>query len=297
MYDAFTLDDEEEDMKLVAGPSSQLLAARVARTGGFSLVPMEYERFPDGEGYVRLCEDITGKDVAVVQTVRCDHDLVSLLQLIDACEEASKLVVVVPYMGYARQDRRFKQGEPISSRAVARCIHSDVVVLINVHNEKVLDYFNCDVRSLDAAPVLAAHIAQMHLEDVVFIAPDEGALELAKVAAGAIGASYDHLEKKRLSPDSVVIAPKSVDVEGRQVVLIDDIVSTGGTMAEAIEMLLGQGASGVHVACVHPVFVKNAVVRLFTAGVETLVFTDTIEAHGGGASVAPLIARELRMVK
>ena len=284
-------------MKLVAGPSSQLLAARIARTGGFSLVPMEYERFPDGEGYVRVCEDITGRDVAVVQTVRCDQDMVSLLQLIDACEEASKLLVVMPYMGYARQDRRFKQGEPISSRAVARCIHSDVVMLINVHNERVLDYFNCDVHSLDASSALAAHIAGMGIEDAVFIAPDGGAVELAKVAAGAIGASYDHLEKKRLSPDSVVIAPKSVDVEGRQVVLIDDIVSTGGTMAGAIEMLLEQGASGVHVACVHPVFVKNAVVRLFVAGAEKLVFTDTIEAHGGSVSVAPLIARELRMIK
>lgn len=283
-------------MKLVAGPSSQLLTARMARAGGMHLVPMEYAVFPDGESYVRLGEDVAGEDVAVVQTVRSDHDLVSLLQLIDACEEASRLVVVMPYMGYARQDRRFRSGEPISSRAVAGCIHSDAVVLVNVHNERVLDYFKCDVHCLDAAPLLSSHIAAEGIEGAVFIAPDDGAIELARAAAEAVGASYDYLEKTRLSPEEVEIAPKSVDVEGRQVVLIDDIVSTGGTMAVATEMLLREGASGVRVACVHPVFVKNAVIRLFTAGIEELVFTDTIDAHGAGVSVAPLLAHEVRLI-
>ncbi|HIH70368.1 ribose-phosphate diphosphokinase [Methermicoccus shengliensis] len=284
-------------MRVVAGPSSQMLAAKVARAGGFSMVPAEYERFPDGEGYLRVCEDVAGDDVAIVQTIGCDCDLVSLLQLIDACEDAARLVAVIPYMGYARQDRRFKQGEPISARAVARCIGADHVVLVNVHNERVLDYFVCDVCCLDAAPVLAGHIVQMGLDDPLFVAPDDGAIEIARAAAQAVGAQHDHLEKKRLSPEHVEMAPKHLDVEGRHVVLIDDIISTGGTMTTAIGMLTEQGASRVYVACVHPVFVKNAIVRLFAAGAGDIVFTDTIEGRGGVVSVAPLIARHLREMR
>lgn len=281
-------------MKVVAGPSSQMLAAKVARAGGFSMVPTEYERFPDGEGYLRVCESVAGDDVAIVQTIGCDGDLVSLLQLIDACEDAARLVAVVPYMGYARQDRRFRDGEPISARAVARCIGADEVVLVNVHNERVLDYFVCDVCSLDAAPSLAGHVVQMGLDDLLFVAPDDGAIEIARAAAQAVGAQHDHLEKRRLSPEHVEMAPKRMDVEGRHVVLIDDIISTGGTMATAIGMLTEQGAARVDVACVHPVFVKNAIVRLFSAGAGDIVFTDTIEGRGGVVSVAPLIAQCLR---
>jgi len=281
-------------MIVVPGPSSQSLSCRVGREGNFEVVDMEYSRFPDGESYLRVCEEVENKDVAIVQSTRFDHEFVSLLQLIDACESAHRIIVVIPYMGYARQDRQFKAGEPISSRAIARSIEADEVVLINVHSELVMDYFVCDVTNLDASRLLGEYFSRMDLSDPLFVAPDEGAISLAEEAATILHTDYSYFRKKRISPEEVITSG-DMDVKGRDVVLIDDIISTGGTMVEAIQKLRGGGARSVYVSCIHPVFVRNAILRLYRAGAEEIVFTDTIENSQYKVSVAPIIARHLRL--
>lgn len=281
-------------MKIVGGPASQLLASRTARALGTEPVLCEFNRFPDGELYLRIADEIKNESVTLIQSTPTDSDLVSLLQLIDACNEAKELNVVIPYMGYSRQDKRFKPGEPISARAVARCINADRVFTVNIHEKSVLGYFPCPAKNLDAAKLLGEYIAGFGLENPILVAPDEGAEGLVKKVSSGLGFDYDHLQKTRLSGDTVTIKTKNIDVNGRHVVLVDDMIATGGTMTESIKMLKDQGAVDVYLACVHPVLAKNAVLRLFNAGVKDIIATDTLEKAESILSVAPLIADALK---
>ena len=281
-------------MKIVGGPASQLLASRTARALGTEPVLCEFNRFPDGELYLRIADEIKNESVILIQSTPTDSDLVSLLQLIDACNEAKELNVVIPYMGYSRQDKRFKPGEPISARAVARCINADRVFTVNIHEKSVLGYFPCPAKNLDAAKLLGEYIAGFGLENPILVAPDEGAEGLVKKVSSGLGFDYDHLQKTRLSGDTVTIKTKNIDVTGRHVVLVDDMIATGGTMTESIKMLKDQGAVDVYLACVHPVLARNAVLRLFNAGVKDIIATDTLEKAESILSVAPLIADALK---
>ncbi|MDD3042527.1 MAG: ribose-phosphate diphosphokinase [Methanosarcinaceae archaeon] len=281
-------------MKIIGGPASQLLASRTARALGAGPVLCEYSSFPDGEIYLRIAEEIENEAVTLIQSTPTDSDLVALLQLIDACEGAKSVNVVIPYMGYARQDKKFKSGEPISARAIARCINADRVFTVNIHEESVLDYFPCPARDLDAAGLLGKHIGELGLENPIVVAPDAGAQAIARNVSGDLGFACDYLQKTRLSGDTVEIKTKNVDVEGRHLVLVDDMIATGGTMAESIRMLKGQGAADVYLSCVHPVLTRNAVVRLFNAGVKDIIATDTLEKVESQVSVAPLLAEALK---
>jgi len=281
-------------LKIVGGPASQLLASRTARALGTEPVLCEFNRFPDGELYLRIADEIKNESVILIQSTPTDSDLVSLLQLIDACNEAKELNVVIPYMGYSRQDKRFKPREPISARAVARCINADRVFTVNIHEKSVLGYFPCPAKNLDAAKLLGEYIAGFGLENPILVAPDEGAEGLVKKVSSGLGFDYDHLQKTRLSGDTVTIKTKNIDVTGRHVVLVDDMIATGGTMTESIKMLKDQGAVDVYLACVHPVLARNAVLRLFNAGVKDIIATDTLEKAESTLSVAPLIADALK---
>ncbi|HJH29253.1 MAG TPA: ribose-phosphate diphosphokinase [Methanosarcinaceae archaeon] len=280
-------------MKIIGGPASQLLASRVARELGTNPSLCDFNCFPDGEVYTCI-QDGQLEDVTIIQSTTTDSDIVYLLQMIDACEDASSINVVIPYMGYARQDKKFKTGEPISARAVARTINADRVFTVNIHEKSVLDYFSAPASDLDATKLLGSHLKSLNLTDTLILAPDSSAESLAKSAAADLGMDYDYLEKTRHSGDTVTIKTKNLDVTGRDVVLIDDMISTGGTMAESIRLLQDQGAKDVYLACVHPVLARNAVIRLFNAGVHDIFATDTIEKAQSCVSVAPLIADAVR---
>lgn len=281
-------------MKILGGPASQLLASRTARALGTEPLLCEFNRFPDGELYLRIADEIENENVTIVQSTPTDSDLVSLLQLIDACEGAKRLNVVIPYMGYARQDKKFKSGEPISARAVARCINADRIFTVNIHEKSVLDHFPAPAENLDPAKILGEYIGNFGLENPVLVAPDAGAEGLVKNVSSGLGFDYDHLQKTRLSGDTVVIKTKNLDVTGRHVILVDDMIATGGTMAESIKMLRDQGAVDVHLVCVHPVLARNAALRLFNAGVKDIISTDTLEKAESKITVAPLIADALK---
>jgi ribose-phosphate pyrophosphokinase len=281
-------------LKIVGGPASQLLASRTARALGTEPVLCEFNRFPDGELYLRIADETKNENVTIIQSTPTDSEFVSLLQLIDACNEARELNVVIPYMGYARQDKKFKPGEPITARAIARCVNADRIFTINIHTNSILGHFPCPAKNLDAAKLLGEYIAGFGLKNPILIAPDEGAEELVKRVSSGLGFDYDHLQKTRLSGDTVIIKTKNVDVTGRHVVLVDDMIATGGTMAESIRMLRDQGAVDVYLACVHPVLARNAALRLFNAGVKDIIATDTLEKAESRLSVAPLIADALK---
>ena len=284
-------------MKIVPGMSSQVLAARIAAELDCKVSSCEFKRFPDGELYTRVLDDIKDEEVTIVQSIRTDSDLICLLQLIDAVEEARKTKVVIPYLGYARQDKKFEPGEAISIRAIARSICAagvvDTIYVVNVHNRGVLKYFDVNTKELDASSLIGDYVAKREIPSVVIIGPDGGATELTKTVAAPYGFDYDVLEKTRISSEEVKIKPKELrSIEGKNVVIVDDIISTGGTIAEATAMLKSQGAHDVYVACIHGVFVQNAVPRMLHAGVKEIIATDTIESEFSKISIAKMVAEE-----
>jgi len=276
-------------ISIVSGPSSQVLAGRVARTLGCPLANTEFSTFPDGERYLRVHGIDSCDHVVIVQSTPTTSDYISLLQLIDACDTSDRIDVVIPYFGYARQDKRFKDGESVSARALARAITADHVFTVNIHNPDVLSYFDAPATDLNAAPCIGEHIASMKLTDPMVIAPDEGAIDLVRSTSENLGIDFDYMEKTRISGDEVSIKTKATDVSGRDVVILDDIISTGGTIVETTLLLKENGAKRVFTACIHPVLVRNAVLRIFAAGVEGIVATDTLDR-----SVSVVTAQDLK---
>jgi ribose-phosphate pyrophosphokinase len=168
------------------------------------------------------------------------------------------------------------------------------VYTVNIHDRSVLNNFRHQATDLDAAPILADEIRTMGLHDPVIISPDKGAMSMARTAARALGSDCDFLQKTRLSGTEVSMAPQEVAVAGRDVVIFDDMIATGGTMATAITMLCRQGAKRVYLAAVHPVLTGSAVLKLYRSGVEAVLATDTLDKAVSTVSVAPLIARAIR---
>jgi ribose-phosphate pyrophosphokinase len=282
---------------IIGGPSSQLLAGRVAAILGDQLALCEYRTFPDGESYSQVVTE-PGDDVAIIQSTLTDRDIVYILQLLDICRD-KKVSLVIPYFGYARQDKIFKPGEPMTARAIASALNSFLgeeskVYTVNIHASSVLSHFNCRAENLDATPLLADKVRSLGLDNPIVISPDKGAMIMAKTAALCLGAECDYLEKTRLSGTEVSMAPKEIDVNGRDVVIFDDMIATGGTVATAISLLRKQGARKVFLAAVHPVLTGNAVLKLYRSGVEAVLATDTIDRGVGTVSVAPLIAEALK---
>jgi len=282
---------------IIGGPSSQLLGGRVAAVLKEDLALCEYSRFPDGEAYTQVCSDLDDR-IVVVQSTPSDRDIIQLLQLLDVFR-GRRIDLVVPYFGYARQDKQFKPGEPLSARAMAVAIDAFLeegsrVFTVNIHDRSVLKNFRHEAEDLDATPLLADEIERMGLDDPVIISPDKGAVRMAKVAAMRLGIDYDYLEKTRHSGTEVSMAPKEIDASGRDVVILDDMIATGGTMAQAISILKSNGAKRVYLGSVHPVLTGSAVLKLCRAGVESIIATDTLEKAVSTVSVARLIAEAVQ---
>jgi ribose-phosphate pyrophosphokinase len=281
---------------ILSGSASQALAAELAAETGEALGEVTYERFPDGERLVEVPPLEGERAVVVVATVSGDAH-VEVLQLQDAAREAgaSEVVTILPYMGYARQDEAFAPGQPVSARAVARAVSTgaDRVLVVNPHEEAVCRFFDPPATAVDAAARLAEPLPA--LTDPVFLAPDAGATELAETVRDAYGGGEtDHFEKDRdHDTGAVTVTPSDVAVAGRDVVVVDDIVATGSTMAESIGALRGDDPARVFVGCVHPLLAGNARTKLAAAGVETVYGTDTLDRSVSEVSVAPALAAEL----
>ncbi len=285
---------------IVPGAASQALAARLATELGEPLAAVEYDRFPDGETLATV-PDFDADRAVVVATTDTNDAWVELLQLQDAVREAgaSEVVTVVPYMGYARQDQSFGGGQPVSARAMARAISTgaDRVVLVNPHEDAVADFFECHVTVCDAASRLAEPLPET-LADPLFLSPDAGAVGLAEAVRDAYGrGDVDFFEKTRHSGTDVEISPSDADAGGRDVAIVDDIVATGSTMSEAVSHLAADGADRVFAACIHPLLVGNARLKLERAGIERIVGTDTVERDVSEVSVAPIVAAAVDAVE
>ncbi len=280
---------------LIKGPASTELCDKIADETDEEMVGVRSKVFPDGEVYIKLEGDVEGERCTVVQTTYPNQHLLELYMIQDALKEnGAKIIdVVVPYYSYARQDQSFEKGEPISARAFAKRIElqADNFYSIDLHSEKIIDFFSISAENISAMPVLANYSKTK--EPDYLISPDEGGIERVKKAADEIGLEWDHLEKKRIDAKTVNIQPKSIDVKGKSVVILDDIISTGGTMKEAAKQLKEEGADEVHAGCTHGLFAENALEKLEEV-CDSVFCTDTIEQKSSEVSVAPLIADMIR---
>jgi len=280
-------------MKIISTENSQILATRVSRVLHSGLVDVHYSRFPDGEHYL-VAGDLDDETVIIGSVVDNDS-LVQLLLLIDACD-TSRCRLVLPYMAYARQDKRFRKGEPLSARAIARALSQGVtdITTVNIHDTEVLRYFAVPARNISLAKDIGSFLATLPLENPLILAPDDGALTFAEQVASVGDWEYDHLDKTRLSGLEVAMAPKQLSAASRSVVIVDDIISTGGTIATASGMLYQQGAKEVYAACVHGVLTGGAYAKLMSKGIRDVICSDTIERACSKVSAANQIASAIK---
>lgn len=303
---------------IIGGSSSQDLAASVARELGEKLCYVETRKFPDGERYLRISESVENEEVTVIQSTGYpqDENLMELIFMIANLKDlgAKKVRVVVPYMGYARQEKRFNPGETISAKIVCEMIESagaDEFITFNIHEKCVLDFFNIPARNISAMPDIADYLNKKFFkkEDAkpLIIAPDKGAYGFAQEISEIIGCDCTYLTKVRLGPDKV--ETKIVDVrcdsesentvnvdsvKGMHAIIVDDIIATGGTIVNAINILKQYGASFVDVCCVHPILTNNGATRIYAAGANKIIGTNSLSSDTSRVSIASSIADALR---
>ena len=297
-------------MLVLGGSASTRLAEKVAKELGEEPGTVEIKRFPDGEKYLRIHDDVKGKDVAVVQSLyhTPDENIFETLLLVDTLRDlgAGSITVVAPYLAYARQDARFYPGEAVSSLSVARFLESagtTSLLTIDCHLHRLGDVskvFKIPARNLSAMPLLGRYaLNNLKPRNPVVIAPDEEAEQWATTVAKELDAEHSVFHKKRvrkegLTSSRVEVDTGNIDLDGRDAVFADDIISTGGTIAEAARACKRKGARRVYALCTHPVLANGALKRIREAGVLTVIGTDTIPSPVSKVSVAPVLATALR---
>jgi len=290
------------DAVVIGGPASQTLARRLAEELNVEYVPVEHKLFPDGESYLRIAADLKGKEVILCQGTHPPQDrhILQLLMIAKTVKErgASRLVAVVPYLAYARQDREFLQGEVVSIKVVLESMRFagvDVLLTVNPHSPWALTSEDMEAVSVDVTRFLARKVAELRGPFHLVGSPGKKGRSMAESAAEEIGAEPFHLISSR-DPvtGQVTVKAEGVNAAGKRVLLVDDIVSTGGTMVGAVRELLGLGAKEVVVSCVHGLFVGDAAERLLSAGASTVISTDTVPTEHSKVSVVGEIARAIR---
>lgn len=288
-------------MLLILGPASQGLGKKIAELLKVKTIDVVFKRFPDGENYIRLEGEVENEEVAIVQTTSPPQDshLLQLFLMADTAKDlgAKKVVAVIPYLAYSRQDKRFLPGEAWSIETIAKLSKTagvDGLLTVNVHEGKVLKKFPFPARSISAMPLLAEYFKGKGLQGAFALAPDEGAKEYAITADKILHGGYGWRHKMRdRFTGEISFRDDKFDVKGKDAIIFDDIISTGGTTAAAVKMLKDQGAKRVYSACVHPLLIGEAEKKILDNGAEEIVGTDCVPSRVSKVSVAPLIANAL----
>lgn len=290
-------------MKLMIGPSSQGLGRRLSTLLSLDVVNFEWKIFPDGESYFRLLSKVDDSVVLVHSlTPPQDKRIVELFFLLKLLSDyrAKDIILVIPYLAYMRQDKRFLDGEIVSVEVLADLLKTfdiDRYVFVDVHSGEVLKFFGNRAMEVSAFPLIGDFLSKYHLINPIVIAPDAKAFKYAETVAKIIGAESDYIVKRRdRSSGAVESELKEFNAGGRDVILVDDIISTGGTMINAIKILKEHGANRVFACCTHGLFIGNAVINMFNAGVYDIISTDTIESYYSRVSVAPAIASAIKSI-
>lgn len=271
------------DIFIFSGNSNRLLAARICEYLKLPLGGAKVTTFSDGEIQIEIHENVRSRDVYVVQSTCApvNDNLVELLLMIDAFKRSSvrRITAVMPYYGYARQDKKVAPRVPISAKLVADMLTvagANRVITMDLHAGQIQGFFNIPVDNLFAAPVLIAHIRRLFDGDLVIVSPDAGGVERARAFAKRLDADLAIIDKRRSAPNQAKAMAVIGNVEGKVAVILDDMVDTAGTLVEAAEALVNARAREVHACCAHPVLSGQAVERIRRSPLKSVVVTDTI---------------------
>ncbi len=297
-------------LMVFSGTSHPVLAERIAAELEVHLGRAIVSSWKNGETRIQLQESVRGCDIYVVQSmsVPVDHHLVELLLMIDAFKRASadRITAVIPYYGYARQERKASGREPISAKVVANMITvagADRVLTLDLHAPAIEGFFDIPVDHLRATPLLARRYRTSEKTPVVAVSPDAGGVGRAEEFRARVGGSLAIISKQRPTADDPEILEMVGDVSGQRAVIIDDMISTGSTLCVAAELLQRRGVSTIHAAATHGIFAADSVERLRESGISKVFATDSIAAPEGTAmdfietvSVAPMLSDAIRRI-
>lgn len=291
-------------MKIIGGPSSLDLAKKISDLLGLPLVKVRTKRFPDGEFYFKFEEDISGENLLIVQSLYPPQDVhaMELFLILHTARDlgAETIRVFAPYLAYSRQDERYLEGECLSAAMIAEVIEglgADALYTIDVHNENVLKMYKIPVYNLTAAGELARYFLSRDLRNPIVIAPDDEDLakRRARYAAKLLNADWDSLEKRRdRYTGEITTFAKELEVKDRDAIIIDDIISTGKTTANAAKILRDQGARRIFAGVSHALLLGDSVKLIMDSGVNEIVGTDSVANEYAKVSVAPILARALK---
>ena len=296
------------DLKLFSGTANPKLAYEIAQTLGVRLGDAIVGRFPDGEIKVQLGESVRGNDVYIIQSTcpPVNDNLMELLTLVDAVRRssASRINAVIPYFGYARQDKQVAGREPITAKLVSTLLEAagvERVITIDLHSRQLQGFFDIPLDMLSALRTIANHLRSGGLEDTVIVSPDTGRSEEARRLTELLGLPLAFMYKRRTSERDTQVTAVIGDVLGKRVILVDDVISTGGTLRRAVEALIEAGARpDVRIAATHAVLAGDARDRLAHPAIKEVIVTDTIplplEDRYTVLSVAPLLASAIAHV-
>jgi ribose-phosphate pyrophosphokinase len=269
-------------MKIFSGRAHPELARKICQAVGVSLGDATVSSFPDGETKVKINENIRGRDIFIVQPTcpPTNQNLMELLILIDAFRRASayRITAVIPYFGYARQDRKDQPRVPITAKLVANLLYAagaQRILTLDLHAQQIQGFFDIPVDHLYAAPVLIRYIRQKQLENLAIVSPDVGGLKLASAYAEALNATLAIVGKRRKSPTETEALHVIGDVQDKNVVMVDDLTETAGTLASAAALLRKHGAKDIYAGVSHAVLTGIAHERLKHAGIVELITTDS----------------------
>jgi ribose-phosphate pyrophosphokinase len=296
---------------LFTGNANPELAGDIAKGLGVELGKAMIRQFADGEIYLQIQENVRGADVFIIQPTctPVDRHLMELLLMMDALKRASaeRITAVLPYYGYARQDRKDKPRVPISARLVAALLETagaDRVLTLDLHAAQIQGFFDIPVDHLFATPVLIEHYRRLNIPDLTVVSPDAGGVERARAFAKRLNSPLAIIDKRREEANVAEVMNVVGEVEGRNCLIVDDLIDTGGTLVKGAEALMEQGASSVSACATHAVLSGDAVSRIEASCIKEVVFTNSIplskkakkSSRIKSLSVANLLAEAIRSI-
>ncbi len=298
-------------LTVFTGTANPQLAERICAELGAPLAESSVTTFSDGEIYLQINENVRGGDVFVVQPTctPVDRNLMEVLLMMDALRRASakRITIVLPYYGYARQDRKDKPRVPISAKLVASLLvtaGADRVLTLDLHAAQIQGFFDIPVDHLFAAPVMVKYLKELRLQNLTVVSPDPGGVERARAFAKRLRAPLAIIDKRRDRPNVAEVMHVIGNVEGRTCLIVDDMVDTAGTLVKSVAALLEQGAVGVYACCTHPVLSGSALQKIEKSQLTELVVSDSIPLSPKAQrcsrirqlSVAPLLAEAIESI-
>lgn len=297
------------DMRILHGNANPDLAERIGKCLGMPLCKRELGQFTDGEISCKISENIRGLDVFIVQPTHPPaENLMELLIMLDACRRASayRITAVLPYFGYARQDRKDQPRVPITAKLVANLITeagANRVLTMDLHSAQIQGFFDIELDHLFAAPVLLEEIKKGGLHDLTVVAPDVGSVKMSRAFAKRLGSDLAIIDKRRPKPDATEVMNIIGEVEGRHVVVLDDIINTGSTLTRAAKAVMDAGALSVRAAASHAVFSGPALSRINESPLDEVLITNSIPFNRNGecakvrsADVSELLSEGIKRI-